>query len=346
MMTFSFSHPAFEKIELKNLVLNGRILQSATESCYSSADGHVTDREIAMYADFATRPLGMIISGHTSISPNGKSGLYQNTLWNDSCKDEYRRLTNAVHSASPNAKIILQIGHGGARAAHRVSGCQMITPDSATASQISEVIGEFVSAAVTAKYCGYDGVQLHAAHGYLLSDWFYPEQNHRSDKYGGNAVNRFRIISEIIEKIKASCGDNFPIFIKINCTDEKMTEQYFSDLCTAINIGAELGLEAVELSGYNANPAGIPKAPYFLNVASKLRSKTELPLILVGGIRTVSDIELIFSRGIEMVSICRPFICQHDFIERIFSGEKAKCINCNKCFSIYDEISYKRCALE
>jgi len=346
MSEYNSSHPAFDKVKLKNITLNGRILQSATESCYSTADGHVTDREIEMYTDFASHPLGMIISGHTSISKNGKSGLYQNTLWDDSREDEYKKITEAVHNTSKSAKIILQIGHGGAKAGLRAEGCPLITPDTANSEQIKEIINEFVSAAVIAKRCGYDGVQIHAAHGYLLSDWFYPARNHRSDAYGGSAENRFRIIGEIIEVIKSACGDSFPVFMKINCTDENISDEYFSDLCRAVNIAASLGLEAVELSGYHANPAGIPKAPYFLDTAVKLRDKTDLPIILVGGIRTVEDIDNILSHGIEMVSVCRPFICQRDFIERIFSGEKAKCINCNKCFSIYDEVSFKRCAFE
>ena len=218
-------------------------------------------------------------------------------------------------------------------------GLKILTPDNMTHDDIRSTVEHFVNAAVRAKKAGFDGVQLHGAHGYLLSQFFYPEFNHREDDYGGSAENRFRITMEIAAAIKYVCGDDFPVFLKLNSTDKPLSDvkpcsaHYFSDLVTALRLSAEVGIEAVELSGYHSSPAGIAEKPYFFDIAMKLAGSSPVPIFLVGGMRSASDAENALEFGIKAVSFCRPFICDRDFAFNLLRGKRSECIGCNKCFS-------------
>jgi 2,4-dienoyl-CoA reductase-like NADH-dependent reductase (Old Yellow Enzyme family) len=198
-------------------------------------------------------------------------------------------------------------------------GLPVYTPDSMTAGQIQETVRAFANAAIRAKTCGFDGIQLHAAHMYLLSQFFYPQYNHRTDAYGGSGEKRFRIIREIAEAVKEACGEDFPVFIKINSDNIADSGQYFRDLCDAANVCDQVGIEGMELSGYNSVPGGTPDAPYFFETAKRLMTHTGLPLMLVGGIRKIEEVEEILSSGIKTVSFSRPVLQNSDFIERLFS---------------------------
>lgn len=310
-------HAAFTPVSFANITLPGRLVRSATEFFCADEKGHVTEKEFKAYEELAALPFGLIITGHTCVSPEGRSNPGQNAVWDDAFIEDQSRLAASIRRGG--SRVILQIGHGGMKAERSNGGLPVYTPDSMTLKQIRETAAAFAEAAKRARICGFDGVQLHAAHMYLLSQFFYPQYNHRNDAYGGCAANRFRIILEITEAVKTACGREFPVFIKINGDNITDGEQYFADLCEAADLCAGAGIEALELSGYESVKQGTPSEPYFLKTALRLMRHTDLPLMLVGGIRKREEIEEILASGIKTVSFCRPVMQNYSFITDLFS---------------------------
>ena len=212
-------------------------------------------------------------------------------------------------------------------------GLRVYTPDNMSESEITGVVKAFGAAAKRAVQAGFSGVMLHAAHMYLLSQFFYPEYNHRCDRYGGPAENRFRIIREIFEEIKTVCGDDFPIFMKINGDDRENTEAYHKDIVTVLNLCDRLGMDAAEISGWDSARRGVPGKPYFIDNITRLHTETNLPLIAVGGIRTMTDISALFDAGACAVSMSRPLLQDPQILSKLAEGKSSGCTGCCFCFS-------------
>ena len=318
-----------QPLELPRLTLPGRVARSATELFCSTAEGHVTQFEYQAYRELAEQPLGLIITGHTCVSPEGRANPGQDAIYGDEFMEEQRQIARIAKRFG--VPCVLQVGHGGPKARGSNGGLPVYSPDSMTEGQIREVISAFGEAALRARECGFDGVQIHAAHEYLLSTFLYPQYNHRTDAYGGSGNRRFRIVREVLAEIKRVCGDKFPVFMKINGDNVQEPEVYFRDLCAAAETCLAEGLEALEISGYHSCPKGAPEQPLFLETALRLRRETDLPLMLVGGIRTLADMEQALNGGLQMVSLCRPLLRQPDFLRRLLAGEPSACVGCNRC---------------
>jgi 2,4-dienoyl-CoA reductase-like NADH-dependent reductase (Old Yellow Enzyme family) len=214
-----------------------------------------------------------------------------------------------------------------------------------TLSEIEEIRDDFIRAAGRAKQAGFDGVQLHVAHGYLLCVFLDPGFNKRTDRYGGSAENRFRLTGEIVEGIKALCGDSFPVFIKLNSASSAGDTGYARDLSYFMAQFKRLGIEAVEISGPDFRDRKYNETLYYLETAAALRKPVDIPVALVGGVRSMDDIEQALDSGIDLVSFCRPFICEPDLVERLQSGVEASvCLSCSKCFGMAMK-GGKRCVL-
>jgi 2,4-dienoyl-CoA reductase-like NADH-dependent reductase (Old Yellow Enzyme family) len=234
------------------------------------------------------------------------------------------------------------------------------TPRAVTVIEIEEIISAFAEGIIRAREAGFDGAQLHAAHGYLLSSFLSPRTNKRNDQYGGSTENRTRIVREIYKQARRKVGDNFPILIKMNTTDFLPGG---IDLDEAVRVGkilSDTGFTAIETSGgmWEATtrseeelgwvPVILPEArtgikskdqeAYFLPGAKALKQATGATIILVGGLKSFSRIEEVLnSKAADFVSLSRPLIRQPDLPNRWFSGEgpdKAECLSCNMCLPI------------
>ncbi|MBR3999067.1 MAG: hypothetical protein IKI93_12075, partial [Clostridia bacterium] len=195
----------FSPLKLKNMELPGRIVRSATELFCASPEAHPHPAEYRVYERLGEQPLGMIITAHTCVSPEGHSNLWQNAVWSDEYLADTERI--AGNAQKHGVPCVMQLGHGGMKAEGNNGGLPVYTPDNMTRDQIRDVVRAFGEAALRAKKSGMTGVMLHGAHQYLLSQFFYPKYNHRTDSYGGCALNRFRIIAEALDEIKKVCGD-------------------------------------------------------------------------------------------------------------------------------------------
>jgi len=234
------------------------------------------------------------------------------------------------------------------------------TPRALTPDEIEEIIEAFAEGVRRAQEAGFDGVQLHAAHGYLLSSFLSPRTNQRMDQYGGSTENRTRIVKDIYQRARKKVGDRFPMLVKINTTDF-LPEGI--DLNEAVRVGkllSEVGFNAIETSGgmweawtrkreeLGWLPVMVPESrtgiktqdqeAYFLPGAKALKEKTNTTVILVGGLRSFSKIEeVLTSKAADFVSMCRPLIRQPDLPILWRSGEgpdKAGCNSCNACLPI------------
>jgi len=233
------------------------------------------------------------------------------------------------------------------------------TPRALTPDEIEEIIEAFAEGARRAQEAGFDGVQLHAAHGWLLSSFLSPRTNQREDQYGGSTENRTRIIKEIYQSARKKLGDRFPILIKINTTDFLTGGIDLDEVLLVGAILSEAGFTAIETSGgmwetctrteeeLGWPPLLLPEArtgiktkdqeAYFFQGAKAIKEKTKAKVILVGGLRSFSKIEeILTSKAVDLVSLSRPLIRQPDLPNLWRSGEgpdKAECISCNACIS-------------
>lgn len=331
---------AFAPCSLGGMELRNRIVRSATFDPLGSPDGEVTEEQIGQSRALAGNQVGLIISAMTNVSPEGIGAALQNAIYDDRFLPGHRRLTAAVHGAG--GKVVLQINHAGA------SGIRPAPPSPSgvtsrnskapsremTRAEMQAVAADFAAAAARTRAAGYDGVQIHCAHGYLLSEFLSPYDNRRTDEYGGSAENRFRFPGEVIAAVRKAVGPDYPVLIKLNSNAERDDEAYGQDLLLYGKRLAELGVTAIEVSGYDFTPQGKSgKSNYYLERAAALRRACGIPVILVGGMRSKADLETVLDAGIDLVSLSRPFISEPDLVKKMMEGqERSNCISCSKCF--------------
>ncbi len=345
----------FTPIQLKHLSLKNRLVRSATQDYFGTKDGFVTPRQIELADNIAKHDLGMFITSHVCISARGRANDYQNCFYDDKFIPGQAQIAKTIQQYG--VKAILQISHAGCSAPawnqvpqQSPSGVpyflgprkepQVIQkenqPATMTIAEIEQLKEDFAQAAKRAKTAGFDGIQLHFAHSYLISEFLNPLYNLRNDQYGGNKENRMRLGIEIIQKVKTVVGKDFPIFIKINSNIEENDTAFQEDFLYYIQQLDQAGVEGIEVSGWNFTPLGkLGQKRYYMERASLAAKMVKTPIILVGGVRNLDDAELVLNSGISLVSLARPFICEPNVSTIIKNGGQAKCISCSKCFVIY-----------
>ncbi|AKB79379.1 2,4-dienoyl-CoA reductase [NADPH] [Methanosarcina horonobensis HB-1 = JCM 15518] len=341
--------------------LQNRFVRSATHEFMAEEDGTPTSRLGDFYEELAKNEVGLIITGYSYVLPGGQSDANQQGIYDDRFIEPYKGITDRVHEY--RSKIVLQIVHGGRQAdasqEHPVpmapsvvkNGHSAAIPREMTEEEILKMIEAFTQAAVRAKKAGFDGVQLHCAHGFLLSNFISPYTNRRTDRWGGSVENRARIVTEIVRRIKEETDGNFPILVKMNATDGFQPGTAKAELGLNISQAVETakllekaGVCAVEVSGGISEAGGVTiktaisspaKEAYFKDYSKKIKSAVNIPVILVGGIRSLPVMEELLENGFaDLISMSRAFICESDLVLKLKSGEakKAKCVSCNLCF--------------
>ncbi len=346
----------FEPGEINGLKLKNRFVRSATLEGMAAVDGTCTPRLTEFMVDLARGGVALIISSHCYVQNVGKVRNGQLGIHTDEMIPGLREMTRAVHSNG--GKIVCQLSHAGFLFNLTANGEIPMAPSNITVAglaeeprremtkeDIQEVINAFATAAARARTAGFDGVQIHGAHGYLISEFISPLFNHRTDEYGGSIHNRLRLPLEVLEGVRKSAGDDFPILIKINCkefTDQGLMPEEFLQVGKAL---AEEGIDAIEVSGglliktrMLPNQLGInkeEKEAYFKHEAKALKQKINIPVILVGGNRSFHIAEHLVAEGVaDYISMSRPFIREPHLINRWMAGDltKAACVSDNLCF--------------
>ena len=345
----------FDRSVINGMELSNRFVRSATWEGMAAEDGSVTPKLTETLVALARGGVGLIITSHAYVLPEGQAGPWQLGIYKDELIDGLQELTTAVHSFG--AKIAMQISHAGNFAPKPLTGRPPMVVsnyeglsksprEEMTTEYIRELVVAFADAARRAKAAGFDGVQIHSAHGYLLNQFLSPAFNHRADEYGGGIKNRARIHLEIFQAIRKVVGREFPVLIKLNGQD--FTENGLT-LADSLQVGrmlADAGLDAIELSGglptggkFSPSRFGIKteeEEAYFREDAQAFKNEIKLPLILVGGVRSLEVAERLVDDGVaDYISMSRPFIREPNLINRWKAGDRrrALCKSDNMCFS-------------
>jgi 2,4-dienoyl-CoA reductase-like NADH-dependent reductase (Old Yellow Enzyme family) len=379
-----FSKKTIGKLEIPN-----RLIRSASHEGLADEKGAPTDAQYEFYRGFIEGGIGLVITGYAAVSPAGRSALYHMTrIDSDDLLPAHQRLASRIHAIG--GRIVMQIAHCGRQTwstetrlplqAPSALPCGFYgeTPREMTPPEIEEVVTAFAQAARRAQSAGYDGVQVHGAHGYLLSSFLARRSNRRRDGWGGALESRFRIIGDILKAVRAAVGPDYPVLIKLNSEDRRR-QGISPDECvaTAKLVAATGCCDAIELScgttegGFVMSRGAVPAsamlaytrpychmppilrtavrhvvAPvarwtmpiftegYNLATARRVKAAVKLPVITVGGMRTLAFMEAAVRSGAtDFCSMARPLILEPDLPNKLRDGrtERALCNNCNMC---------------
>jgi 2,4-dienoyl-CoA reductase-like NADH-dependent reductase (Old Yellow Enzyme family) len=344
----------FEPTEINGMTLSNRFVRSATWEGMATDDGACTPKLINLMADLAKGGVGLIISSHAYVQKEGQAGPWQLGIYKDDLIPGLQDMTAAVHENG--GKIVIQLAHAGLFASPALTGQTPMGPSSGegisktplkemSEEDILQVVKAFEAAAKRAKQAGFDGVQIHSAHGYLLSQFLSPAFNQRTDGYGGAIQNRARIHRDVFRTIRQAVGDDYPVLIKMNGQDFIDNGLSAQDSLQAAKMLVAEGLDAIELSGgilisikMSPSRSGIKteeQEAYFREDAKAFKSQIDVPLILVGGNRSFQVAERLVQDGVaDYISMSRPFIREPALINRWKSGDlsRATCVSDNMCF--------------
>jgi 2,4-dienoyl-CoA reductase-like NADH-dependent reductase (Old Yellow Enzyme family) len=342
----------FEPYKIGRLELKNRFVRSATWDATADSSGAVTEKSVALYRELGQGGVGLIVSGYAFVSPLGQAAFGQYGAHTDDMIPGLRRLVQSAHQGG--AKIALQIVHAGISSAYLYR--QGITPLAVsstpqtkrphrqmTEEDIETIIADFAAAARRGVEAGFDAVQLHGAHGFLMSQFISPLTNFRNDRWGGRPENRRRFHLEVVQKVRQVIGAHFPLLIKFGVQDDHKGGLPLSEGIKTTGLIVARGIDAIEVSAglgssvAQATKEGDPERAYFQERAAAVKRAVTVPVIAVGGIRSLAMAQSIIDSGdADLISMSRPFIRQPDLIARWQRGEAtaAACISCNKCFPI------------
>ena len=348
----------FESTTINGMTLKNRFARSATWEGLATPDGYATDRLTNLMVGLAKGGVGLIITSHAYVDAEGIAAPGQMALYDDRYIPGMRQMFEKVHGAG--GKIVIQLNHGG-RYALKAPSVVRIGPSviehkgemqcrEMTEADISRLVAQFGIAAQRAKEAGGDGVQIHAAHGYLVSQFLSPFSNKRTDAYGGPVMNRARLLLEVVQSIRKAVGAGFPLLVKLNSQDYLEGGYTVEDMLDVAAMLENGGVDAIEMSGGN-HVAGIfgeffparkqksksgEEPPYYLEAARLYKEKIRVPLMLVGGVRSFDWASRIVKDGIaDYVSMSRPLIREPGLIKRWELGDRrdSTCISDNGCFN-------------
>ncbi len=343
----------FEPFSFRGIEIRNRIVRSATYEKRADVDGFVTDALIQFYEELTKGGAGLIISGNALVHVSGRSVPQMICVHNDFYVDKLKRLTDAIHQSS--GKVVIQLVHGGRQCFPALLGGQKpmapsevydpstrVTPREMTNEEIWEIIEAFGAAARRAMLARFDGVQLHAAHGYLISQFLSCHTNRRDDYWGGDEERRFHFLEEVYKEIRDEVGYQYPVMVKMNADDFVEGGLKAEESLRIAKRLEGLGIDAIEVSGgmYESgnmtsqlNILKLEQEGYFRESSRLFKKALHVPVILVGGIRSKKVAEVVLQQGdADLVSLSRPLIREPDLPNKFREGkEMADCISCNGC---------------
>ncbi len=345
----------FETATINGMRLKNRLVRSATWEGMCADDGRPTAKLAACYRELARGGVGLIISGFAFVRPDGKQMPGKMGIHSDAFQESYAALTAAVHDAG--GKIAVQLVHAGGQAGSAAAGRQPLAPSAVAVAQFPEepaeltkdeidaIVAAFAAGARRARAWGFDAVQLHGAHGYLINQFLSPLTNRRTDGYGGGVDNRCRFMREVYEAVRAAVGADYPVMIKLNAADNLEGGLEVEDALAAAQMLDALGIDAIEVSA--GTPASGDRSParlkinapekeaYHLTLAGRIKAAVSCPVMVVGGFRSFEvAAQAVAAGGMDYVALSRPLIREPDLPARWMAGDRApaRCISCNGCF--------------
>lgn len=345
----------FEEVKLGNIVLKNRFIRSATWENMTTKDGHLTKELYDIYENLASSEIGLIITGYANVMEEEQPNHGMMGIYNDSFIDEYKKLVESVHKFG--SKIVMQVAYGGTKTTYNV-GERLIYAPSEIAERSTNVMGKamskedintvitaFADAAQRIKESGFDGIEIHGAHTYLINQFLSPYYNKRIDEYGGSLENRMRFLVEIYYKIRERVGNDFTVLVKLTSSEFFEGGITFDETKLICKKLESIGVDGIDITGNIHGKANgmvgetfdgykLQKEGYFVEYAKIISSEVSIPIISVGGFKNINYIETILNNSnIEFFALSRPLLAEPNLIKRWKLGDKkpALCISCSKC---------------
>ena len=385
----------FKPLPLKRCLLPNRLIRSATYEGLADRQGYPQKALAGLYLNLIRPEPGTIITGFVAVSPQGRAmHPNQGGLWDDSHIRPWREIVTAVKAAGPDSRLFMQLAHTGRQTVAALTGQEVVGASSRRCTyfqqkvhalsepEIEAVINDFAAAAERARAAGLDGVQIHAAHGYLIHQFLSPHTNTRDDRWRDGGL----LLAEIIRAVRARCGKDFPLLIKVSHADDRglrlepliqalkriedqfdAAEVSYDTMEYALNIirgGCPID-EILRINPiYKTIPArfkSIWKAcvypfkklkfkdftyGYNLEGTSAIKKALKIPVIPVGGLHRLADLaDCLGQHGFEAAALCRPFICEPDLLAKIKAGQwiRSRCSRCNLCTINCDSLKVLTC---
>ncbi len=332
-----------------------RFFKAAMSEALAGSDGRVpVERMERLYGAWASGGSGVVLTGNVMIDRRAISEPGNVVLDDASDREGFARWARA--GSAHGAQLWMQLNHPGKQAPAALNretvapsaigySAEMKavfrTPRALTSAEILALIERFATSAALAREAGFSGVQIHGAHGYLVSQFLSPKHNVREDEWGGGAENRMRFAREVYRAIRDKCGRDFVVAVKLNSADFQRGGFTEDESLAVIEALARDGIDCVEVSGgtYEAaammgSSKGSPQGErsrareaYFLEFAAKVRAKVRVPLAVTGGFRTVDGIERALSDGAtDFIGLARPLACEPDWPARVLRGESRESV--------------------
>jgi len=341
----------FTPKNLGTLEIPNRLVRSATAERMADDSGQPRAMMLDLYRQLTKGGVGLIITGHMFVHPSGKAHPEMAGIYSDKLVPKLKELTDAVHEES--GLVAVQINHGGMYVDENsvpepiAPFSYQDDPDKQAAREMSiedihTLIDAFGQAARRAKEAEFDAVQIHSAHGYLISQFLSPVVNQRADEWGGDLPGRTRFLKEVTYAVRKQVGDEYPVFIKLGMQDGVEGGLNLEESLEIVKMLENADIDGIEISSgfkHSSIRKGIRKETdeaYFLPIAKYLRPHTSLPLMLVGGMRSKKVMEkILFDGDADFISMCRPLINDPEFPNKLRLGlkDKSGCISSNNCWA-------------
>jgi 2,4-dienoyl-CoA reductase-like NADH-dependent reductase (Old Yellow Enzyme family) len=349
----------FEKAWIRSLELPNRAVRSSTWSGVGDEKGYVTGRALEFYGELAGGDIGLILTGYQYVMTNGQGLPYMLGNYDDTQIEGLKRLVDTVHGeggrigaqlvhclARANVKLFFRDGDELWGASAIAYSPQDKIPREMTRADITRLVEAHAAAASRCLKAGFDGIQIHGAHGFGLNQFLSPAWNRRGDLYGGSLQNRYRLAGEILEATRGVVGKDYPVMFKLSAQDFVGNGLELSESAEIARRLANDGIDAIQVSACCSisNPdrhcaqTMIFKEKdeaYLADFAQHIRERVQVPVMIVGGLRSLPVIDDVLKKGqADYISMARPFIREPHLIKRWKSGDtgSAKCISCNRCF--------------
>lgn len=338
----------FEPMKIGNLELKNRMVVSAMVTNYCNPDGTTTEKYIAYHEHKARGGWGLIITEDYAVTPTAGGFVRLPGLWEDRQIESHKELTRRVHEAG--GKIAAQIYHAGRETSSAITGEQPVAPSALkdptmpevprelTVEEIHQLTEQFGDCARRAKEAGFDAVEVHGAHGYLVGAFASPFSNKRSDEYGGTIRNRARFAMEIIQNIKKKCGNDYPVLYRMSSVEYVPGGLEIEESKVLAKLVEEAGADCIHCSQgvYTSThtiipPSVVPRAAYVDNAAA-IKSAVQIPVIAVGRINDPEVAESVLSSGkADLVTMARASLADPDFPNKVKEGKTEEIIRCIGC---------------
>ena len=368
----------FQPFGIGSITLKNRLVMSPMTMNYATEDGRATDKLIRHYLERAKGGVGLIMVEGTYFTPEGKGYRQQLGLCSPEHARALEKMTQAIHALGNGTKIFIQLHHAGARTSAKITGLQPVAPSgisaypggeiphALTVSEIKELVRVHVQTAVWAKEAGFDGIDLHCAHGYLIPAFLSPLSNRRDDAYGGDLAGRTRFLLDIITGIKERLGKAYPLTIKISGDEFMEGGLGIAEMIRVAQIAQQAGIDGITVSAGSVGGKKLgsleqahqilrtmpmmTKPACLVPLAEKFKKNLNIPVITVGRINHPSLAEEILAQGrADLIAMGRPLLADPYLPQKAMEGREADirlCIACNEgCYKrIFQQLDI-RCAI-